>query len=55
MSKKNKLALLQALKEVKKNTPVIERKLAKAGVKPDPVLLFFAAKNYRALNKLAKA
>jgi hypothetical protein len=55
MSKKNKMALKRILRDIRKYSPLIRRKLIKAGVKPDPVLVFFAAKNYRALNKLAKA
>ena len=55
MSKKQKLALKRIARDIKKNSPIIRRKLIKAGVKPDPVLVFFAAKNYDALKKLAKA
>ncbi len=47
-------ALERLAKNVRKNTPLIERKLKKAGVKPDPALVFSAAMYYRALNKLAK-
>ena len=42
-------------KNIKDNSPRIEQKLTKVGVKPDPALVFSAAKYYRALNKLAKA
>ena len=55
MSKKNRQALKRIVRDIKANSPVIRRKLIKAGVKPDPVLVFFAAKNYLALKKLAKA
>lgn len=39
---------------VRKNAPRIEKKLRKAGVKPDPALVFTAAMYYDALNRLAK-
>jgi len=55
VSKKQKLALKRIARDIKKNSPIIRRKLIKAGVKPDPVLVFFAAKYYDALKKLAKA
>lgn len=55
MSKKQKQALKRIARNIKKNSPIIRRKLIKAGVKPDPVLVFFAAKYYGALKKLAKA
>lgn len=55
MSKQVKRALERLSKSVRENTPRIEKKLAKAGVNPDPALVLSAAKYYRALNKLAKA
>lgn len=58
MSKKNKQALrrlAREIREIRENTPRIKRKLAKAGVKPDPALVFSAAKYYHALNKLARS
>ena len=55
VSKKQKLALKRIARDIKKNSPIIRRKLIKAGVKPDPVLVFFAAQYYDALKKLAKA
>ena len=55
MSKKQKQALKRIARDIRKNSPLIRRKLIKAGVKPDAVLVFFAAKNYGALKKLAKA
>lgn len=55
VSKKQKQALKRIARNIKKNSPIIRRKLIQAGVKPDPVLVFFAAKYYGALKKLAKA
>ena len=55
MSKKQRQALKRIARDIRVNSPIIRRKLLKAGVKPDPVLVFFAAKNYGALKKLAKA
>ena len=55
MSNKQKRALKRIMKDIKANSPVIRRKLIRAGAKPDPLLVFFAAKNYGALKKLAKA
>ncbi len=54
MSRKQKSALRRAFQEIKKNTPKVERKFKKAGIKPDPALVFVIAQYYRALNKLAK-
>jgi len=46
---------LEALKKsIKENTPRIERKLARAGVKADPALVHSAAMYYPTLKKLAK-
>lgn len=55
MSKEAKRALERLSKNVKDNSPRIERKLTKVGVNPDPALVYSTAKYYRALNKLAKA
>ena len=55
MNNQTMRALERLAKNVRKNTPLIERKLKKAGVKPDPALVFSAAKYYQALNKLAKS
>jgi len=54
MSNKQKRALARAFKEIKKNTPIVQRKFKKAGIKPAPALVFVIAQYYRALNKLAK-
>jgi hypothetical protein len=55
MSKKQIRALKVLAANVRKNTPRIEKKLRKAGIKPDPALVFTAAKYYEALDRLAKA
>jgi phenylacetate-coenzyme A ligase PaaK-like adenylate-forming protein len=55
VSKRTRQALRRIARDIRKNSPIIRKKLRKAGVKPDPALVFSAAKFYRALNKLAKA
>jgi hypothetical protein len=47
-------ALLQLARRVKKNTPIIEKRLRAAGIKPNPELVFAAAMNLGALDRLAK-
>jgi hypothetical protein len=47
-------ALESAAREIRKNSPIIRKKLRAAGVKPDPALVLVVAQYYRALNKLAK-
>ncbi len=54
VSVKAREALLLLYKSVEKYSPQIRRKLKKAGVTPDPALVYSAAKYYVALNKLAK-
>ena len=54
MSKKEIRALRVLAANVRKYTPLIEKKLRKAGIEPDPVLVFSAAMYYPALNRLAK-
>ena len=54
MSTKKRKALLVLCKNVEKYSPQINRKLKKAGVTPDPALVYSAAKYFIALNKLAK-
>jgi hypothetical protein len=54
MSKKQLRALRALAANVRKYTPRIEKKLRKAGIKPDPALVFTAAMYYPALNRLAK-
>lgn len=55
MSKEIRQALIVLSASVRKNSRRINKKLSKAGVKPDPALVFSAAKYFKALNKLAKA
>ena len=55
MSTRARRALGQLSKSIRENSPRINKKLCEAGIKPDPALVFSAAKYYRALNKLAKA
>jgi hypothetical protein len=54
MTYKARLALGVLYRSVKKNSRRINRKLSRAGVKPDPALVFSAAKYYSALSRLAK-
>ena len=54
MSKEQLRALKVLAANVRKYTPRIEKKLRKAGIKPDPALVFTAAMYYPALNRLAK-
>ncbi|HYT07145.1 MAG TPA: hypothetical protein VEL77_05800 [Rugosimonospora sp.] len=53
MSLKARRALISLSKSVRENTAQIEEKLRKAGVTPDPALVYSAAKYFEALNKLA--
>jgi len=55
MSKKQLRALRALAANVRKYTPRIEKKLRKAGIKPDHALVYTAAKYYDALDRLAKA
>ena len=56
MSKAQIRALRELACEYRKNKPMIEKKLRKAGVtKPDSALVFTAAIYYKALDRLAKA
>jgi hypothetical protein len=55
MSKKQLRALRALAANIRKYTPRIEKKLRKAGIKPDPALVYTAAKYYDALDRLAKA
>ena len=55
MTQKRQRKTLSALKKsIQENTPRIERKLARAGKKGDPALVYAAAKYYKTLKKLAK-
>jgi hypothetical protein len=55
MSRKQIRALRALAANVRKYSPRIEKKLQKAGVKPDPALVYATAKYYVALDRLAKA
>lgn len=44
----------ELLRNVKKYTPIIQKKLRAAGVKADPATLFSAAMYYETLDRLAK-
>ena len=54
MSKKQLRALRALAANVRKNTPRIEKKLLKAGLKADPAVVFSVAMYYDCLNRLAK-
>jgi len=54
MSKKQVMALREIARNVKKNSPIIRRKLRAAGMKPDSTFVFVAAKYYSALKRLAR-
>jgi hypothetical protein len=54
MSVTMKKALREIQRNVEKHTPVVERKLAKAGIQADPAVVFVAAQYYDTLQKLAK-
>ena len=53
MSPKARHALNTLSKSIQENTAQIEAKLRRAGVTPDPALVYTAAKYFEALNKLA--
>lgn len=51
---KQALRALNSLSEsIQRNTPQIEETLRKAGINPDPTLVYSAAKYFEALSKLA--
>jgi len=55
MSPQARRALVELARNVKKNTPRVIQKLRKAGVrKPNPALVYTAAKYYDCLDRLAK-
>lgn len=52
---KQALKALQDLKlSIKRNTPIVERKLKQSGREPDPAVVYSTAKYYKTLNRLAK-
>jgi hypothetical protein len=55
MSPQARRALIELARNVKKNTPRVVQKLRKAGVKkPNPAVVYTAAKYYDCLDRLAK-
>jgi len=54
MSAQARLALYRLSNSVRENSPEIEETLRRAGVNPDPALVYSAAKYFEALNKLAE-
>jgi len=55
MSKEQIRTLKALMRNAKKYTPHSERKLRKAGIKPDPALVFTAAMYYKCLRRLGNA
>lgn len=55
MSAKTRRALERSFRAIEQNAPRISRKLSKAGARTSTVLVYSAAKYYKALNKLAQA
>lgn len=54
MSKQQRRALQNLKESIRRNAPIVERKITQAGTKPDPALVYAAAKYYPALKRLAK-
>jgi phenylacetate-coenzyme A ligase PaaK-like adenylate-forming protein len=54
MSKKQMQALRALARNVKKNSPIVRQRLRAAGVKPKRAMVFAAAMNLGALDRLAK-
>ena len=55
MSPEARRALIDLARNIEKNTPRVREKLRKAGVKkPNPALVYTAAKYYDCLDRLAK-
>ncbi|HXW18372.1 MAG TPA: hypothetical protein VEJ39_08705 [Candidatus Acidoferrales bacterium] len=53
MSYKARMALKSLSENIQRNTPQIEEAFRKAGISPDPALVYSAAKYFEALNRLA--
>jgi hypothetical protein len=53
MNQQIRRALHELSDSIDRNLPHVEAKLRKAGVTPDPALVYTAAKYFEALNKLA--
>ena len=55
MSPEARRALIDLARNIKKNTPRVREKLRKAGIKkPNPALVYTAAKYYDSLDRLVK-
>ena len=55
MSPEARRAMIELVRNIKKNTPRVRKKLRQAGVKkPNPALVYTAAKYFDCLDKLAK-
>ena len=55
MRPETRRALVELARNIKKNTPRVRAKLRKAGIKkPNPALVYTAAKYYDCLDQLAK-
>jgi hypothetical protein len=55
MSPEARRALIDLARNVKKNSPRVRERLRKAGIrKPNPALVYTAAKYYDCLDRLAK-
>ncbi len=54
MSTANRKALLELKKTVEKHAPLVEKRLCRAGIPPDPAIVFSTAQYYDTLKKLAK-
>jgi hypothetical protein len=53
MTEKTRQALHSLSESIEQNTAQIEERLRRAGIEPDPALVYSAAKYFEALNKLA--
>jgi len=54
MSKQERQVLRTLRVRIRKNTKRVEKKLSLSGVKPDPAVVYSAAKYYETLKRLAK-
>ncbi len=54
MSTANQKALRELKKTVEKHTPLVEKRLSRAGISSDPAIVFSIAQYYDTLKKLAK-
>lgn len=54
MAPKTKKSLLKMQNELRRNTPMVKRKLAKAGKRAPVALVSAVARHFKALDRLAK-